>query len=52
MIAFDSGQLSSGVIASRIFPLLSVADLRIEEPTIESIIGRLYTGSLQFEREY
>lgn len=47
-IAFDSAQITSAAIASRVFPLLSVADLRIEEPTIESIIGQLYTGALQF----
>lgn len=28
---------------------LPVADIRIEEPTAESIIRRLYEGSLQFE---
>lgn len=48
-IAFDAAQITAGAIAGRLFPLLPVADLRIEEPTIESIIGRLYTGSLRFE---
>jgi ABC-2 type transport system ATP-binding protein len=48
-IAFDAAQITAGTIAGRLFPLLPVADLRIDEPTIETIIGRLYTGALSFE---
>ena len=50
-IAFDVAQLTAGAVAGRLFPLLPVADLRIEEPTIETIIGRLYTGALSFREE-
>jgi len=48
-IAFDAAQITAGAIAGRLFPLLPVADLRIDEPSIETIIGRLYTGALSFE---
>jgi ABC-2 type transport system ATP-binding protein len=48
-VAFDAAQITAGAIAGRLFPLLPVADLRIEEPTIETILGRLYTGALSFE---
>jgi ABC-2 type transport system ATP-binding protein len=48
-IAFDAAQITAGAIAGRIFAQLPVADLRIEEPTIETIIGRLYTGALRYE---
>jgi ABC-2 type transport system ATP-binding protein len=47
-VAFDAAQVTAGAIAGRLFPVLPVADLRIEEPTIETIIGRLYTGALSF----
>ena len=45
-VQFDAQQLTAGAIAGRLFPLLPVADLRIDEPGIEQIIRRLYRGEL------
>jgi ABC-2 type transport system ATP-binding protein len=48
-VRFDATHLTAGAIASRLLTLLPVNDLRIEEPSIESIIRQLYDGTLQFE---
>jgi ABC-2 type transport system ATP-binding protein len=48
-VAFDAARITAGAIAGRLFPLLPVDDLRIDEPTIETIIAQLYTGALRFE---
>jgi ABC-2 type transport system ATP-binding protein len=50
-VQFDAQHLTAGAIAGRLFPLLPVADLRIEEPGIEQIIRRLYRGELQVAEE-
>jgi ABC-2 type transport system ATP-binding protein len=46
-VQFDSTEASVGAIASRLLSTLPVNDLRIDEPSIESIIRRLYEGQLQ-----
>jgi len=51
IVTFDAAQITAGAVAGRLFPLFPVADLRIEEPTIETIIGKLYTGALRFKEE-
>ena len=48
-VEFDATQLTAGVIAGRLLPVLPVDDLRIDEPSLESIIRRLYEGTLRFE---
>lgn len=46
-VRFDATQLTASLIAGRLLTTLPVNDLRIEEPRIESIIRRLYEGTLQ-----
>jgi ABC-2 type transport system ATP-binding protein len=48
-IQFDAVYLTAGAIAGRLLAALPVDDMRIEEPSIESIIRQLYEGTLQFE---
>lgn len=48
-VHFDSAQVTAGVIAGLLLPLLPVNDLRIEEPSVESIIRQLYEGKLQLK---
>jgi ABC-2 type transport system ATP-binding protein len=48
-IQFDSSQCTGGTIAGLLLPILPVNDLRIEEPSIESIIRQLYEGTLQLD---
>lgn len=48
IVRFDAAQLTAGAIASRLLALLPINDLRIEEPSIESIIRQLYEGTLHF----
>ena len=47
-VQFEARQLAAGTIVSRLINLLPVADLRLEEPSIESIIRKLYAGELRF----
>lgn len=47
LVEFDSTQLTAGAIISQLLSRLPVNDLRIEEPSIESIIRELYEGKLQ-----
>jgi ABC-2 type transport system ATP-binding protein len=48
-VRFDSRELTAATIAGRLLALLPVNDLRIEEPSIETIIRRLYEGTLKVE---
>jgi len=48
-IAFDSRTATSGELIRDLATALPVTDIRIEEPTAESIIRQLYEGSLNFE---
>jgi ABC-2 type transport system ATP-binding protein len=48
-IHFDATKLTAGAIAGRLFPVLPVHDLQIDEPKIETIIRQLYTGELHFD---
>ena len=48
-IHFTAGQLTAGIIASRLLTALPVHDLQIDEPRIETIIRQLYAGELSFE---
>ncbi len=48
LIGFDATEVTAGAIAGRLLPVLPVQDLRIEEPSTESIIRQLYEGTLQF----
>lgn len=47
LVEFDSTQVTAGTIISQLLSRLPVNDLRIEEPSIESIIRELYEGKLQ-----
>ena len=49
VIAFDSRTATSGELIRDLATALPLADIRIEEPTAESIIRQLYEGSLTFE---
>jgi ABC-2 type transport system ATP-binding protein len=49
LIAFDSRTATSGELIRDLATALPVADIRIEEPSAESIIRQLYEGSLNFE---
>ncbi|MFN8491816.1 MAG: ATP-binding cassette domain-containing protein [Caldilineaceae bacterium] len=48
IVRFETTHLTAGAIASRLLALLPINDLRIKEPSIESIIRQLYEGTLQF----
>ena len=48
-VRFSTDQVTAGAIASRIMGALPVHDLRIEEPSVQSIISRMYQGSLGVE---
>ena len=48
-ITFDSREVSSGELLRDLATALPIADIRIEEPTAESIIRKLYEGSLHFD---
>src|SRR5699024_6384326 len=47
-IAFDSRAATSGELIRDLATSLPLTDIRIEEPTAESIIRKLYEGSLSF----
>ncbi|MFL5806207.1 MAG: ATP-binding cassette domain-containing protein [Roseiflexaceae bacterium] len=51
-IQFDAVRLTAGAIAGRVLAMLPIDDMRIEEPSIESIIRQLYEGTLQFEEAH
>jgi len=48
-VAFDSREVTSGELIRDLATHLPLADIRIEEPSAESIIRRLYEGQLQFD---
>jgi len=48
-VGFDAAATTAGAVAGRLLPVLPVDDLRIEEPSVESIIRRLYEGELRLE---
>jgi ABC-2 type transport system ATP-binding protein len=48
-IAYDSREATSGELIRDLATALPIADIRIEEPTAESIIRQLYEGSLRFD---
>ncbi len=48
-VTFDSREDTSGELIRDLAPLLAVTDIRIEEPSAESIIRRLYEGDLRFD---
>ncbi|WP_284550416.1 ABC transporter ATP-binding protein [Aestuariimicrobium sp. T2.26MG-19.2B] len=48
---FDSRQLTSGEVVSRLVRALPVVDLSVEGTTTEAIVRRLYEGDLRFESE-
>ena len=49
MVTFDARQVTSGELIHELAPHLPLADLRIEEPTAESIVRKLYEGTLTFD---
>ncbi len=51
-VQFDVAHLTAATIAGRLMTLLPVNDLRIEEPSVESIIRQLYEGTLQFKEQH
>ncbi|MBA2276715.1 MAG: ATP-binding cassette domain-containing protein [Chloroflexia bacterium] len=48
-LTFDGRETSAGELIRDLATALPVADLRIEEPTAESIIRKLYEGTLSFD---
>jgi ABC-2 type transport system ATP-binding protein len=48
-VTFDSREATSGELIRDLATAVPIADIRIEEPSAESIIRKLYEGSLQFE---
>jgi len=48
-VTFDSRETTSGELIRDLATALAVTDIRIEEPSAESIIRRLYEGDLQFD---
>ncbi|HEV2127219.1 MAG TPA: hypothetical protein VGR22_01215, partial [Thermomicrobiales bacterium] len=48
-ITFDSREATSGELIRDLATALPIADIRIEEPSAESIIRKLYEGSLHFD---
>ncbi len=48
-VTFDSREATSGELIRDLATALAVTDIRIEEPSAESIIRRLYEGDLEFE---
>ena len=48
-VAFDSREATSGELIRDLATHLPLADIRIEEPSAESIIRRLYEGQLHFD---
>ncbi len=48
-VTFDSREATAGELIRDLATALPVTDIRIEEPTAESIIRRLYEGDLTFE---
>lgn len=50
IIRFDSRESTAGVIVNELWSELPIADLQIEEPSVEFIIRQLYEGQLQFEK--
>ncbi|HWV23421.1 MAG TPA: hypothetical protein VNZ58_04455, partial [Thermomicrobiales bacterium] len=49
MVVFDSREATSGELIRDLATALPIADIRIKEPTAESIIRKLYEGALSFE---
>ncbi len=47
-VTFDSREVTSGELIRDLATALDVTDIRIEQPTAESIIRRLYEGDLEF----
>jgi ABC-2 type transport system ATP-binding protein len=45
-VQFDAATIGAAEVISRVLQLVSVEDLRIEEPSVESIIRQLYEGRL------
>jgi ABC-2 type transport system ATP-binding protein len=48
-ITFDSREATSGELIRDLATAVPIADIRIEEPSAESIIRKLYEGSLHFD---
>jgi ABC-2 type transport system ATP-binding protein len=45
-VQFKPADVSAGALVGWVLPLLPVEDVRIEEPSVESIVRRLYEGEL------
>jgi ABC-2 type transport system ATP-binding protein len=48
-VTFDARRVSAGELIRDLATALPLGDIRIEEPTAEAIIGRLYEGTLSFD---
>lgn len=48
-VKFNRFQHSAGDIESRVMTAVEVVDFRIDEPSIDHIIRRLYDGELSFQ---
>lgn len=50
-LTFDGRQITSGELIRDLATALPIADIRLEEPTAESIIRKLYRGELRFDEQ-
>lgn len=50
-VAFDARRVSAGELIRDLATALPLADIRIEEPTAEAIVRKLYEGTLSFDED-
>jgi len=48
-VEFNASELTASEVIGRLLQVLPVADLRLEEPEIETVVRALYEGRLKFE---
>jgi ABC-2 type transport system ATP-binding protein len=51
-VTFDSRQMTPGELIRDLATAIPVTDIRIDEPSAESVIRRLYEGDLQFDADH
>jgi len=50
-ITFDKSHLTAGQILTTVLPLADIIEVRIDEPTIEDVIRRVYAGDLVLQAD-
>ncbi|MBW3656947.1 MAG: hypothetical protein KY444_12680, partial [Gemmatimonadetes bacterium] len=50
-VTFDARRVSAGELIRDLATALPLGDMRLEEPTAEAIIRKLYEGTLSFDEE-